>query len=69
MSPNLVRHIWETIERTSLSTCATSSSTELTQQLVAQVDAFFQLSPEERDSAREYIQQRLPLIRDLSMQG
>lgn len=61
-----IRRIWSNVEATDTETILQLSDKELVDKLQQQIQNKFLLNPEDTDTLRNYLMERIPLIRDLA---
>lgn len=66
MTPLLLRHLWSAVEETQTNLILNLDDNSLVQSLLGRVHQLRSLDGRESDALSEYIQAKLPLIRDLA---
>ncbi|MBF2078153.1 MAG: hypothetical protein IGR76_06440 [Synechococcales cyanobacterium T60_A2020_003] len=66
MTPLLLRHLWSAVEETQTNLILNLDDNSLVQSLLGRVQQLRSLDGSESDALSEYIQAKLPLIRDLA---
>ncbi len=66
MTPLLLRHLWSAVEETQTNLILNLDDNSLVQSLLGRVHQSRSLNGSECDALSEYIQAKLPLIRDIA---